>query len=172
MNVVVIAFALCITVFLETVLPAWKWLAYAKLPLVSGLVVYYALGRSWGLMLAVAIVGGLVLDGMVGLPLGASSLAYGIMGSGVWRFRGILFGGRWPTRMILGAVVNAGITLILYGVLCSFSDSVAGLSGARVSLKVLGTGVLGMLALPVLLPFVERLDRLAGNRTGEEESGL
>jgi hypothetical protein len=169
MNMLVMILALGCAGVLETAWPAAAALGQAKPPLVMGLILYYAMCRSLPLMLAAAVLGGVMSASLNALPLGAMLLGLAGIGLLVRGYREMVFSGQWLTRMVLGAAAGLGLTMILF-VWLGLADS--GLRGAApewVLMKILGAGLYGLLLAPVIFWLMEHLDRMVGNLRMEAE---
>ena len=118
-------------------------------------------------MLAAALLGGVISDSIHLLPLGYSALCLSLIGILVSRHRAILFGRRWITGAVLGALAAIAMTLGLYGLLCLSNSSIQQMSIAWITMKILGTGVYALLLVPVVFYLMERLDCLVGNMNRE-----
>ena len=97
-------FSILVAAVAQGMLPAWGTLGEAKTPIVLGVVMYYALNRTHGLMLLAGGIGGIVLDCIGNTPLGFSSFYFCVIGLFLNQFRGKLFGSRWITQAWLGTL--------------------------------------------------------------------
>lgn len=163
MNLVIMAVSLLIASVTQQVLPGLTLLGQAKAPLVLSVVLYYALHRSLALMVTAAIAGGVLCDSLEALPLGYSSMVFGMLGIAAWFHRDVVFSARGVTHMASGFL--AGLLLIfgLYGLLLIGDTSLREVSFFRIAIKAIGTALLGMILAPIVFAILERLDRLTGN---------
>lgn len=169
MNFIVMIAALVGGILLESVVPGWRLLGQAKLPVVLSVVVYYALNRTVGLMLTAALAGGLLYDALRALPLGYTALAFSLIGILIWLGREVFFRRYWLTQMVLGAGAGAGVTLVLGGLLWLTEPRLRDLPPISLAIKAAGEGILGMILVPLVFSAMERLDRVVGN-IGEDHT--
>lgn len=163
MNFVIMTIALLLGVVAQLTFPGLTLLGQAKAPLVLSVVLYYALHRSFALMIAAAIFGGLLCDGLEALPMGYSAMIFGVLGIITWLYRDVVFSARGVTHMICGLLAGLGLTLGLYGLLLISEESLREVAWSWVALKAVGTALLGMVLAPIVFFVLERLDRLTGN---------
>lgn len=168
MNIVVMGAALFVGTIVEHVVPAWAFLGQAEAPVIMSIVVYYALSRSVGLMLAAAMAGGVLCDSMSRLPPGYSVLCFCVVGAAVRKYRDIVFSGKWVTHMFFGAVTGVGYTLMLYVLLVLTERSIREAPLVWVALKVAGTCALGVVMMPLVFRAMHGLDRMMGNILAED----
>lgn len=165
MNLLIMAIGLTAGSILEKTLPLCVFLGQAKAPILMGIVLYYALNRPAGMMLGSAVAGGVLCDGLSGLPLGYSSLCFCVLGSIAYVYRDIAFTGKWVTHAFFGAIGGLALTLAMYVFLLFREEGVRAIPLSIVCLKSIGTGLLGAIFTPALYIAMTRLDRLVGNIT-------
>jgi len=161
MNWVIMAFVLVGGVLLQAVLPSPAVLGQAKVPILVAVILYYALNRGIGTMLAAAFAAGLLHDALSPMPLGYSVLVFAAAGWVASRFRDLVMTDSIVTAAFFGAVAGAATTLMYY--LLLLRDGLLACTVAWAGLKALGTGLLCMISTPVVFAVVGRLDRLVGN---------
>lgn len=157
------AAALLIAAVTQLVLPGLTLLGQAKAPLVLSVVLYYALHRSLALMLTAAIAGGALCDSLEALPLGYSSIVFGVLGIAAWLHRDGVFSARGVTHMAFGLLAGLLLVFGLYGLLLIGGAGLHEISFPRIALKAIGAALFGMVLAPIVFAVLERLDRLTGN---------
>lgn len=163
MNLLVMGAVLLGGILLESFLPASVALGLAKTPILLSIVIYYALNRTLFLTLTAALVGGILSDSVSGLPLGCSAFCFCAIGALVRMYRLVQFSGKWVTLMFLGAVAGMGMALTEYVMLLAGAAEFGPVLFAWVAAKIIGSGVLGLVAAPVVYAVMEWLDRMTGN---------
>ena len=170
MNAIVMLISIMAAVLIEVSMPGWNACLRVKAPLMMGIVIYYALNRSLGLAMFAAIVGGILYDGLCGLPPGCSVISLALFAALLRRNREFLFGDRFLTQLVVGAMAG-GVFAVLTGVGVAL---LPGPGGGRVPThlmtRALGTGMLGLASLPLVFGFMSRLDRMVGNTHPEESA--
>jgi len=156
-----IAFALIVAAVAQAMLPTTGWTGWAPLPLMAGLVIYFALMRPRAVMLEVALLAGLIEDSLGPMPLGYSSFCYCVGGLVVEHFRDTVIIRQWTTHAMFGALVNLGVTLFTFALLVK--DRFVDPGALHATLRVAGSFVLGGVATPVVFAALESLDRMLGN---------
>ena len=145
----------------QAALPAPAWLGQAQGPVLLGIVLYYGLAHSRGLMLQAAVVAGLLQDALSMAPLGYSVFVFCVTGLVVERFRDAVFVHEFFTRMLFGALGAGAVTLGLYGLLAR-EDLVAA-RASWLALKTAGSVLLGAVIVPLECELLAGLDRMLGN---------
>jgi rod shape-determining protein MreD len=163
MNGLVWAVAVVAGVALEAVLPVSWTLGRTRAPVLLGVVAYYALNRGRGMMLAAALVGGLLRDAVAGLPLGCSASGLALVGGVLRAHRDLIFGRRLTTRLALGLVSGAAFSLAVYLALLAAAGLGLAVSAPEALDKALGEGVWSLAVLPLALAAMEGFDRMVGN---------
>lgn len=166
MNQVVVLFTLITAALLQAALPTAPWMGWAPMPLLAGLVVYYALVRSRGLVLEVAILAGIVEDSLSQVPLGTSSFLYALAGLIIERWRGSMIVRQWTTHAVAGAATNLAATAFV--LLMLVKDGLIEPRWGYVVLRLAGAGLLGALAAPIVFHVMEGLDDTLGLTEAEE----
>jgi cell shape-determining protein MreD len=151
---------------LQAMLPTLSALGNAPLPILAGVVLYYALLRERPVLLAAGMVGGLVQDALGLMPLGYSSFAYCIFGLAALRLRETVLVRQWTTHVLFGAVGNLAMHLFLATVL--LADGSVRPAWAWLVAKMFGAFLGGALVTPFVFRGVAALDRLVGNVEAEE----
>lgn len=170
MNIVVLAAALFAGSFVEYMTPAWRLIGYAEPPVVLSIVIYYALNRSCGLMIAAAVAGGIICDALESFPPGTSVACLCLIGAVVRGFREVVFIGRWATHMFFGAAGAAGYGLGLFSILAMCEPVFREAGFSRIAAKIAGMCLLGALVTPLIFRLMRWLDVMMGNiKTVEPE---
>lgn len=155
--------ALFAGVIAENIIPASIFMGQAKLPILMSIMVYYALNRPIELMLISAMAGGILCDSLNALPLGYSSLCFCAVGVVVRMYREVVFSRKWLTHILFGAVTGTGYALAMYILLVLSEASIREAPFSWIVVKALGTGVFGMVLVPIVFVVMERLDMMMGN---------
>ena len=145
-------------------LPPWSVFGGAKPPVLAAFVLYYALRLSWRDMWVALFWAALLHDGLDLGPFGPALLAFPIIGLLAHRIRSEIFVDGAVTHMIvgaLGAMIVTFATLLIYAV-----------SGQRpfhlghALLRLVGSGVLGMVTLPLVSLTMNKLEAVLPKRRG------
>lgn len=170
MNAIVMLIAIMAAMLIENVLPGWSAYFHVKAPVLMGIVIYYALNRSLGLALAAAVVGGILYDGLCGLPPGCSVITMALFVALFRRNREFLFGDRFLTQMVVGALAG-GVFAVLTGVgVALLPGPGGGRMPAHLMPRVFGMGIMGMASFPLVFRVMLRLDRMVGNTHAGEST--
>ena len=156
----VMIFSLIAAAVAQAVTPAWTPLGRAKLPLILGVVLYYALTRDRNTMLRAAFLGGLFQDALGMMPLGTSSFCFCLVAAVINRFRELIFVRQFTTHLLFGALVNLATTLALFLLLVAGGHVAA--APRLLVMKLAGAVALGALAMPPVFYAVETLERRVG----------
>jgi rod shape-determining protein MreD len=152
----------------QGLVPAVGLLGMAKAPLFLSAVLYHALFHGRYAMLMAAFFGGLLHDSLGFTPLGCSSFCFCLTGLAVQAARELLFKDSLLTLVGLTALFAALLTLVTW-LFLAFGDFGAmppmGVSGWGVWIKAAGTGLLAVIAAPLVFAMARGLDNLVG--TGE-----
>lgn len=161
MNLVVMIVMMAFAAVFQCQLPGWAFLGGARVPLLTGVVLYYAFLHGRGTLLIAAMAAGLLHDSLSDMPLGCSSLVFSLLGLLMATFRETLFTESALTWAFFGAVGAAAFSA-LTGVVLLEADLIAD-SFWSVGWKVAGTALLGAVSAPVVFAAGLRMDRLVGN---------
>lgn len=171
MNRLVLIVSLLGCAMLQAILPAWAAMGQAKPPLLLGAVLYYALSRENLQVVESAILAGLLQDGLGGIPIGFSCLAFVSIALLVNHYRERVFSDHWFTHMMMGIGASTWITLVLYVLLVGSGERV-GIAFSFALSKALGMSLLGVVCMPATYWVIEKLDRSMGNVTHTSRGGL
>lgn len=160
----VLLFSLLCGAALQALIPPWG--ALGQVPVLLGLVLYYALGPAPGLMWIAAVLAGLLQDALGQIPLGYSSFCFCLVALGVSGIRGEVFEHEVLMHSIVGALAAIGGTLVLSILL--IRERAVLLSGSHLALKLLGSLLLGAFVVPMVYAVMRRIDRMLGLAPGEE----
>ena len=161
MTLAVMLAVLVLSAVLQAVLPPLAALGQAKLPLLLGPVIYYALTSDRPRLVQAAVLAGLLQDALSLLPLGYSALAFCLVAVTVNRFRDTVFVHAAFTHMIFGALAAAAVTLMLSAMMAA--TGIARPPVVWLLLKLTGSLLLGAVAVPLMFQVTARLDRMVGN---------
>ncbi|MGA0333273.1 MAG: rod shape-determining protein MreD [Kiritimatiellia bacterium] len=164
MNRLVLWTSMITCAILQAVIPSWQSLGQAKVPLLLGAVLYYALSRDSLQVLEAAILAGILQDSLGPIPHGFSVLAFTAVALLINHYRDRVFGEHWFTHVMMGVAASALVTLLLYVLLVG-----AGLRGgvpfSFVLTKSLGMSLLGIVVFPLVFAAIRKLDLAVGNQT-------
>lgn len=152
----VLVVSLFLSLVLQEFLPPLAWIADARIYLLPIVFFYAALAMPFSVMLLLAFFTGLMWDALtvqivgssVEIALGWSILLYAALGSIMSGFRPLFQRGRWEVHCLLSGLFCSVMVLATYLMIClrrgsfEFSD--------EVWLRVLGTGLAGVLLSPVI----------------------
>ncbi len=163
MNMLVWAVAVISSVLLESFIPASWTLGRTRAPVLLAVVLYYALCRGRGQMLAAAFVGGFLRDAFADIPLGCSAFGLVILGFILQRHREDIFGGRLMTRLTLGLVGGTAFGLVMYIAVLVAQGPPSTVPVYEAFGKALGMGVWGMAVMPLVMAALEKFETMVGN---------
>jgi cell shape-determining protein MreD len=166
MSAAVLCFAILAGAALQPVLPRLAWLGHAPVPLLAGLVVYYAFLRGQRWMLAAAMLAGLVEDLLGLMPVGCTSFGYVLAGSLCHYFRGMVMVRQWSTHALFGAV-TAGLGVLANAILLALGGTI-GVGPGWLLLRLLGAALGGAVATPLVFRALAGLDEMLGNLEPEK----
>lgn len=167
MNVLALIFALIVAALLQALFPASRWTGYAPVPVMVSLVIYYALVRPRSILLLAAVGAGLVEDSLGQMPLGYSVFCYCVVGLVIEHFRDSLLVRQGSTHVMVGALVNLGVTLAIMLLLAK--DGLIVPDVLHTLLRLLGAVLLGAVTAPLVFAVLARLEQTLG-MVEEEES--
>lgn len=159
--------ALLAGTLLQASLPAWPWLGSARFPMLLGLTIYYALNHKPWTMIIVAFAAGMLQDGLSLVPLGYSATLFCMVALVVGRYRRLVLSEAAVTAAFFGGVASVVVALLLYLLLAH--EGVIGCSVSSALLRVAGSGVLGMVTVPLVVVVMAHLHRAIG--LVQEEGG-
>lgn len=166
MNVLALLFALIMAALLQALFPASRWTGYAPVPVMASLVIYYALVRPRAILLLAAIGAGLVEDSLGQMPLGYSVFCYCVVGLVVEHFRDSLLVRQSSTHVMVGALVNLGVTLAIMLLLAK--DGLIVPDVLHTVLRLLGAVLLGAVTAPLVFAALAHLEQTLGMVEEEE----
>lgn len=129
-------------------LPPWTLFGGAKAPVLASFALYYALHRSWRGMWVAVFWAALLHDGLDPGAFGPALLAFPIIGILAHSIRSEIFVDGVITQMTCGAiggVLATFITVLVYAV-----SGERPLHAGHVTLRLIGSGLLGMVTLPLV----------------------
>lgn len=167
MNQLSIVFSLLVAALVQAVVPTTGWTGWAPAPVMCGLVVYYALVRPRGQVLEVALLAGLVEDGLSQTPLGTSSFAYAVAGLVIERYREDVVVRQWTTHIVFGALTNLAVTVFALAML--LKDGLIEPPALHAALRLAGAFILGGAVTPIVFQLMEGLDDTLGLTEAEAD---
>ena len=156
---VMVVMLLCAAV-LQAILPTLSLLGNAPVPLMPGLVVYYALTRRLATGFKAAILAGIFQDALCAIPLGYSSFCFCVCTWLINRVREEVYTRSWITHFLFGALINGGITCGLFVLLRS--GRMLALPLYQALLKIVGAAILGGVMTPLIFKGADLLERKLG----------
>ncbi len=160
MSSVAMIFMLICGAVLQAVIPTGAVLGEARVPVLQGLVIYYALTRRRSEALRVAVLAGFFHDALCMIPLGYSSFVLCCCAWVINKVRDEVFIEDWTTHLLFGALANGIVTLFLYVLLTQGGGLVMGLNA--LFLKCMGSVVMGAVVVPFVFRIATSLDRALG----------
>ena len=142
---------------LQGMLPSWAVLAQARFPVLLAVALYYALNCESWIALIAAFSAGFLQDSLSFVPLGYSSLLFCIVVLVAGRFRRQVLSDALVTALFFGGIATVVVTLLLY-LLLRMNDLVM-CGGATVTLRILSSGLLGLVTVPVVFLFMTGIHR-------------
>jgi rod shape-determining protein MreD len=141
----------------QALLPGPALLGGARFPVLLGVVLYYALNHKPWIVIIVAFAAGVLQDGLSLVPLGYSALLFCTAAFMAGRYRKLVLSEAAVTAAFFGGVTNLTVALILY-VLLSRDGSIV-CSGGAAALRIVGSGILGVVAVPAVFVLMTQLHR-------------
>jgi rod shape-determining protein MreD len=156
--------AIFIGALVQLFLPSWPALGGAKPPVLAAFVLYYALRRPWRDMWLAVFWAALLHDGLDLGPFGPALLAFPIIGILAHRIRFEIFVDGAVTHMIcgaLGAMIVTITTLLVYA-----ASGLRPFHLGHALLRLVGSGLLGMVTLPLVSLTMNMLEAALPKRKG------
>lgn len=168
MTYLVMAVMLLVAAILQVQTPSFALLGGTKMPLLLSVLLYYALSRETGVMVAAAFFAGFLHDALGGIPLGYSIVLFCLLGWLAGRFRKFVVMESLVTPVFFGFVAGL-ISVLVFYIILSNSGLVCFCGIGRLLMRIVGTAVLGMFCAPMVFVLARRLDILVGNIEAKEE---
>ena len=140
----------------QTLLPHIGWAGGAPVPLLTGLVVTYALRAPAGLALFAAMAAGLFQDSVSLMPLGYTSFCFSLCVLVIHRERELMISDSWFTHLVLGALAGFAVNL-LTGIFLLVSGLAAFSPGYFLN-RLVGGALLAALMVPILYTVIQQLE--------------
>lgn len=163
--------AIGVGIVLEHSMPSSAFVGFARPPVLALVVAYYALNHSAPMMLAAALFGGILSDGIGSLPLGITPLAFAAIGAALHYSRDTIFSGKMVTNIVFGAVIGMSATVFVFMLLLFPGQTPDGLQLRMIFFKIIGTMIYGAVFFPVIYALLERLELLTGAGLPERRPG-
>jgi rod shape-determining protein MreD len=167
MTAAIMAVLLLVAGLLQDLIAGPLWLGQVKAPLLLAVALYYALYYERIPMLVAAVLAGIVQDSISLMPIGYSSFCFCLLGLAVQKSRGVLFKGSLETAALLGGISGALAIGFLQCMLVMGTEYASGPWWWAVW-RMVGSGLLGLVAFPVTWWVAQRLDQLVGNVEPQE----
>lgn len=145
---------------LQVLMPAWRHMGQPSFPLVLGVVLFAALTKKARYFVAMALLGGLLVDSLSLAPLGFSTCAFLVAGGLAVLLRQDFFAYKATTISGVGAVCAAVATGAMATLLRM--KGLVGLSLTAMAWRMAGSAVLGAILIPVLFGLMRGLERRLG----------
>ena len=142
-----------------TIAPS-RWMGYAPVPCMLGVVVFYALMRPRNAMLQAAILIGLLGDSIGRMPLGCTAFLFAACGLVISRYRGTMAINQWTTHLFLGGCAGLVSTLGAFTILSAMGS--IEMSWPWCLFRMAGGTILGAIVTVLVVSFMCRMDRLLG----------
>ena len=156
--------SLVVAAIIQALLPAFRLLGNAPMPILLGVVIYYALSEDRSFMLKAAVLAGILQDGLCMIPLGYSSFVFVLIGTVCGKYRKIVFEQHWLTYALFGSLANAIGTIAMY-LLLSATDLFE-MPLRYLVLKVCGAWIAGIVVIPIVCRLTADLNRKVGSQQG------
>jgi cell shape-determining protein MreD len=153
-------------ILVQVLAPSVVSMGNIKPPVILGVVVYYALTRSPPLMVAAALLGGLLVDALSPVPLGYSSFCFLVIGAVLSTFRSLVISDALVTPLFFGAV--AAPVSVLMGYLLLVQDGSVVWGAGPLFAKMGGSLLLGAVTVMLVFVAVRPMERWVGTRSEEE----
>lgn len=161
MTIPVMFFVTIAAAVVQSAVPGFSMLARAKMPLLLGVVLYYALARRRETMLLAAVTAGFVQDAISPVPFGYSALCFCVAGLAANSLREEVFSESMFTAAFFGAAAGGLVTLGTGALL--WRGDLLGDPLWRIALKAGGAALLGAVCTPIVFWMTRGLDRMVGN---------
>jgi rod shape-determining protein MreD len=170
MTWVIMMFVVTGSAMAQALIPVSEFLGYAKVPLLLVTVLYYALNRGVGVMLASAFLAGFLQDALSPLPLGYSVFCFCLVGWIASLFRNMVLIESILTAVLFGGSAALSVVLLQYILLAKAGLIVEGMGWLM--LRMTGTAMLAALSAPPMFWLVRKLDHWVGNIEWSHSDGL
>ena len=161
-----IFFAVVVAAGLQSLLAFPLWLGHAPMPLLAGVVVYYALTRDTATLVGAALLAGLAQDTLALTPLGYTAFAYVVAALLIQQSRDVVVASQWTTHVLFGALTAAGSSLAVFLLLAK--DGAVQVPWWFLVLRVLGGLATGAVTGPLAFAALAALERSQGRPLREE----
>ena len=156
--------AIFIAALVQLYLPPWPIFGGTKPPLLAAMVIHYAMHRSRREMWLAVFWAALVHDSLDPGPFGPALLAFPIIGLLASRIRSEIFVDGLITQMICGAL-GAWILILVTLIVLTIGGQ-RPLNPGYALLRFIGSGLLGMVALPAVSLPISMLEGALPKRKG------
>ncbi|MBT3191609.1 MAG: rod shape-determining protein MreD [Verrucomicrobia bacterium] len=154
---ILMALMMLVATLTQASLPVWAVLGYARSPVLLGLVLYYALNHKLWVVVPVAFTAGMLQDGLSMVPLGYSALLFCLVAIVAARYRQLVLSEAAVTAAFFGGIASLVVSLALY-LLLRKADLIS-CKGSVATLHILGSGILGLVTVPVVFLSMAGLHR-------------
>ncbi|MDD5482194.1 MAG: hypothetical protein PHP98_00885 [Kiritimatiellae bacterium] len=162
MSAVIMMMAIGFGVVIEQTIPAPAFIGFARPPVLASVAAYFALTHSAPAMLSAALLGGIISDSIGALPPGGSTLAFAAFGTVLYYYRHAVFSGKPMTNVFLGAVIGAGVPLIVLFFLLFSGRTPFCFQPGLFILKLIGTTIYGAFFFPAIYFLLKKLELMTG----------
>ncbi len=161
MTIIVMLILLAAAGWIQSLFPPLMMLSQARPPLLAAVVVFYAVYFPTPVMVAAALLGGILYDANSLLPLGVSALYYCIAGGIIHNHQPFWAEGGGLSVAVLTALTAAGQPLIMLFTEMTVWDRADGVPGGWMR-QLFAVAVMGLLAGLVTIRVAIRLHRMTG----------
>ena len=168
MSLLALVFTLLMAALAQAVFPASRWTGYSPVPVLTSLVLYYALVRPRGILLTAAVGAGLVEDSLAQMPLGYSVFCYCVVALVVEHVRDTMLVRQWTTHVAFGALAYFGVTLTILLLLAK--DGLIVPDVGHTLLRLVGSLLLGGVTAPLVFHALDSLEKTLGMVEAEADA--
>lgn len=162
MNIIIMIIAIVAGTVIEHAVPTSALAGFARPPILALIVAYYALNHSVPMLLAAALLGGLLSDCIGSLPPGVNPIAMAAVGAVLYYSRDYIFSGKTVTNIVFGAVIGVSVTTIVFSLLLFHARPPCSFELGMVFFKFIGTMVYGAVLFPLIYALMGRVELLTG----------
>lgn len=162
MTAIVMALVVLLGLAVETAASPLPFFGFARVPALACVTAYYALNHSAPVMLASALLGGLLADSLFSLPPGVSALALTLCGAAVYCFRNSVIRGKPATNIVFGAALGAGCVVAVAFILIMVGRTYFFPQPVLLFARAFWSALAGAVAFPFIHTGMVKLERMTG----------
>ena len=150
----------------EFFIPPLDWMYHAHIYIAPVIVFYGAMALPFPLMLAMALVAGILLDALtvqvigakVEISIGWSILLYAVLAGIMHGLRPLFIRGRWEVHCVLSGICTSAIILAQYLMITFRRGSI--IFSREVWWQIGGPGLIAMVMAPIIFWFLQWMARI------------